>query len=72
MDNFGSASLGLQGIGGILAMIGAYSSAQGQKSNLRFQAHMSDINADTAERSAQAALLLASTKSSAARSRRRT
>jgi len=59
MDSFsgGDASLGLQGIGGIISMMGAYVGAQGQKSNLRAQADIADINAATAERSAQATLL---------------
>lgn len=53
----GETGLGLQGIGAILSMIGAYGAAQGQKSNLRAAADIADINATTAERSAQAAML---------------
>lgn len=53
----GEAGLGMQGIGAIFAMLGAYQSAQGQKANLRGQAAIADINATTAERSAQAALM---------------
>jgi hypothetical protein len=52
----GETALGLQGAGAILAMIGAYSSAQGQQSNLRAQAALDDINASTAENAARAAL----------------
>ncbi len=54
--SLGQASFGMQGIGGILSMIGAFGSAIGQRSSLRAQADIADINATTAERSAQAAL----------------
>jgi hypothetical protein len=52
----GETATGIQGIGAILGMIGAFSSAQGQKSNLRAQADIAEINATTAENSARAAL----------------
>jgi hypothetical protein len=53
----GEFGLGMQGIGAIMSMIGAYSSSQGQKSSLGFQADLAAINATTAERAAQAAML---------------
>lgn len=54
--SLGQASVGMQGIGGILSMIGAFGSSYGQRQNLRAQADIADINATTAERSAQSAL----------------
>lgn len=52
----GETGIGLQGIGAILAAIGAFSSAQGQENNLRAQADVAAINAKTSEQAAQAAL----------------
>lgn len=55
--NVGQVGLGMQGIGGILSVIGAFGSAWGQRQQLKTQAAIDQINATTAERSAQAALL---------------
>lgn len=46
----------MQGIGAILGMIGSAASAWGQKQSLKTQADLADINAQTAERAAAAAL----------------
>lgn len=51
--NIGNSALMLQGGGALTSAIGAYSSAQSQKSAMGYQAGIDDINAKQAELSAQ-------------------
>ncbi len=50
------AIMGLQAVGTGISTIGAYGGAKSEKSALNFQAQMSDLNAQLAERRAQIAL----------------
>lgn len=50
-------SLGLQGMGAVTSAVGAYSSAKAQKSALRGQAVIDDINARQSETAYQVAML---------------
>lgn len=50
------AILGMQAVGGGMQATGAYGQAASEKSSLRFQAQMMDLNAGLAERRAQIAL----------------
>jgi len=50
------AIMGMQGAGAAVGAIGAYGGAKSQKSALNFQAQMSDLNAQLAERRAQISL----------------
>lgn len=52
-----SLALGAQGAGAAASAVGSYYSAQSQKSSLNLQASLADINAQTAESTAQSALL---------------
>lgn len=52
----GAVSLGSQIAGGLSSTVGSYYDAKSQKSALKTQAFMSDINAQLAERSAQSEL----------------
>lgn len=52
-----SFALGAQGAGAAASAVGSYYSAQSQKSSLNLQASLADINAKTAESTAQSALL---------------
>lgn len=52
-----TTSLAMQGAGAASSAIGAYASAQGQKSLLNTQADMDEINARLAEASARSALM---------------
>lgn len=53
----GEAALGLQGFGAGMSSVGAYYNAKGQKSTLKTQAYIDDLNANLADMSAQSALL---------------
>jgi len=52
-----TASIAGQGAGAASQAVGAYYQAQGQRSNLRFQAEMAEINAKTTDLQAAGALL---------------
>lgn len=55
---YGDVGIGLQGAGGIMAALGAFAGAQGQQSAMRNRADIADINATTANRAAQSALMV--------------
>lgn len=57
MPTAGDWAWGLQVGGAVSSALGAYASIQGQNSALKTRAVLADINATTAERSAQSALL---------------
>lgn len=52
-----SLAMGAQGAGAAASAVGSYYSAQSQKSTLNLQATLADINAATAESTAQSALM---------------
>lgn len=54
---FGPASLALQASGALMGIVSSYYSAKSQKSSLRYQAEIAEINAGLAELSAQNELL---------------
>lgn len=54
--SYGDTALEFQAGGGIVSALGAFMAIQAQQSQLRSAAEIADINAGTAERSAQAAL----------------
>lgn len=54
--NAGQFGVGMQGVGAILSAIGAWAGASAQKTSLRAQAEIAEINARTAESNAQATL----------------
>lgn len=54
--NAGQFGVGMQGVGAILGAIGAWAGAGAQKTSLRAQAEIAEINARAAESNAQAVL----------------
>ncbi|MGU3629836.1 virion core protein, T7 gp14 family [Comamonas sp. C24C] len=64
-----SAALGAQGFGAAATAVGSYYSAQSQRANLGLQATIADINAQTAESTAQQALVSGQRQEQASRLR---
>lgn len=54
--SLGQMGLGAQGLGALMGVIGAFYSSSSQRAQLRAQAQLAEINAQTAERTAQSAL----------------
>lgn len=54
--SYGDIALDAQGAGALISVFSAFAGAQAQRSQLRYQADIADINAGTAARAAQAAL----------------
>jgi len=54
----GDYSLAAQGAGGLISVIGAFAGASAQRASLRYQAEVANINAGTAARAAEAALMV--------------
>lgn len=55
-QGMGNMGLGMQGIGSIMSVIGAFASASSNQSLLRGQADIADINAETSRMAARTAL----------------
>ncbi len=54
--NLGQAGLATQGIGALVGLMGAYASVGAQQRQLRFQAQLAQLNAQTSERNAESVL----------------
>ena len=54
--SLGQMGLGVQGLGALMSVVGAFYSSSSQRAQLRAQAQLAQINATTAERTAQSAL----------------